>query len=375
MKNKKNALSLVVGVVLLGVNSLALAAGSDIRISGFLTTIFTKGQNDLDAGYGNGLAEKDVELDTRDNHLGVQFASTINPKMNVTAQMIARGGGGSGNYNLEADWAYVDFQALESVRLRIGKYKIPQFIASDYLDVGYAYPWVRPPQDVYSTNPLISLNGVDMLYKVGVGDSKLFFDFFYGDGTHKTFVPPRTVDLSGGTLPASMKGQEISFDTTETIGGAIKYAAPHYTVRAGYFTTKVTQDTFGLTDVPGAFGGVGFTLDYNNMIAYAEFIRRNTDPDMAGAFPDQDAWYVTLGYRMGKFLPTYTVSQIAQGVDKSPLAIEETSQALGLRYDLLPSADVKAEVLYVNPKDGNHGLFDVPVDNGTIYTVALDVIF
>lgn len=378
MKNKKNALMLMVTIILLGIHSMALAADGDVRISGFLTTIFTKGQNDQDTGYGNGLAEKDIELDTRDNHLGVQFASTINPKMDVTAQMIARGGGGTGNYNLEADWAYVDYQALESVRFRIGKYKIPQFIASDYLDVGYAYPWVRPPQDVYSTNPLISLNGIDMLYKVGVGSGKLFFDLFYGDGTHKTFVPPRTVDLSQASptpLPLSMKGQEVSFDTTDTVGGAIKYAAPHYTVRAGYFKTKVTQEDFQMTDVPGAFGGVGFTLDYNNMIAYAEFIRRNTDPEMAKAFPDQDAWYVTLGYRMGKFLPTYTVSQIGKGVDDSDLAIEETSQALGVRYDLLPSADVKAEVLYVNPKDNNHGLFDVPVDDGIIYTLAFDVIF
>jgi hypothetical protein len=78
---------------------------------------------------------------------------------------------------------------------------------------------------------------------------------------------------------------------------------------------------------------------------------------------------------MGKFLPTYTVSQIKQGVDESPLAIEETSQALDIRYDLLESADIKAEVLYVKPKDNNHGLFDEPVDSGTIFTVALDVIF
>lgn len=361
--------------VLLSGNNAALAADyGNIRISGFLTTIFTKGTNDKDVGYANGLAEKDVELDTRDNHLGVQFASTINSDTKVTAQMISRGGE-TNSYNMETDWAYVDYQALESVRFRIGKYKIPEFIASDYLDVGYAYPWVRPPQDVYATNPLISLNGVDMLYKINAGSSALFLDLYYGDGTHKTFVPPRTVDLSGGTLPASMKGQQVSFDTKNTVGFGIKYVAPHYTVRAGYFKTKVTQEDFMLTDVPGAFGGVGFTMDIHDFIAYAEFIRRNTDPDMAGAFPDQDAWYGTLGYRFGKFLPTFTVSQIKQGVDKSPLAIEETSQALDLRYDLSAATDIKFEVMRVTPKDGNHGLFEEPVSKGTVYSAAFDVIF
>ena len=140
-----------------------------------------------------------------------------------------------------------------------------------------------------------------------------------------------------------------------------------------------------MSDVPGAFGGVGFTMDYKNVVAYAEFIRRNTDPLMAGAFPDQDAWYTTLGYRMGKVLPSITFSQIKQGVDKSPLAIEETSQAFDIRYDLGPSVDMKFEAMRVKPKDGSNnfgtgethgfGLFESRVDKGTVYSLSFDVIF
>jgi len=370
------AMSMVSLVVCIGSSSV-VAAESNVQISGFLSTIFSKGYNKLDTDYANGLAGKDVEMDTRDSHLGVQFASEINPEMKVTAQFISRGGEAE-NYNLETDWAYVDYQALQSVRVRIGKYKIPQFIASDYLDVGYAYPWVRPPQDVYGTNPLISLNGIDLLYKVEVGGSKLFFDLFYGDGTHKTFVPPRTFDFTPpSSLPPGItaQGQPLTFDTHNTVGAAIKYVAPHYTARIGYFETKVDQPDFMMENVPGAFGGVGFTMDVSDIVAYAEFIRRNTDPAMEGAFPDQDAWYVTLGYRMGKFLPSVTMSQIKQGLDKSALAIEETSTGIDLRYDIATSADIKFEALYVKPKDGNHGLFDDPVKEGTVITAAFDVIF
>ena len=381
------------GLFLSGINGVEAADG-DIRVSGFLTTIFTQAkiQDDIDTNYDYGLAEKDVELDTRDSHLGLQFGSTINPQTKVTAQIISRGGG-TNSYNLETDWAYVDYQALESFRVRVGKYKIPQFIASDYLDVGYAYPWVRPPQDVYSTNPLISLNGLDLLYKINFGESKLFFDLFYGDGTHNTFVPPRTFDFmdagdgtqdgvvhdpgTGDVVPLS-KGQHLTFDTANTRGVGVKYAAPHYTVRAGYFKTEVTQADFGMDHIPGAFGGVGFTMDYNDIVAYAEFILRNTDPRMASAFPDQDAWYTTIGYRFGKLLPSFTVSQIKKGIDSDPnfpVAIEESSRAFNLRYDLDHSTDVKLEILNVTPKDGNHGLFGVPVEKGTIYTLAFDVIF
>jgi hypothetical protein len=148
-------------------------------------------------------------------------------------------------------------------------------------------------------------------------------------------------------------------------------------MRAGYFKTDVDASVgpMELKDVPGAFGGVGFTMDVADIIAYAEFIRRNTDPQMELAFPDQDAWYVTLGYRFGKFLPTYTFSEIKPGLDKSDLAVEEKSQAVGFRYDIADSADIKFEALYVKPKEGNHGLFDDPVEKGTIYSASFDVIF
>lgn len=377
MYNKK-AVSWFFLLFMSNVWSNAVLASPDLRVSGFLTAIAAQGKNDKDATYGNGIATKDLEMDTRDNHLGIQFASSIDPHIDVTAQFISRGG--YENYAVETDWAYIDYKALESLKFRVGKYKIPQFLASDYLDVGYAYPWVRPPQDVYSTNPLISLNGIDMIYKINFGSSKLFFDLYYGDGTHKSVVPPRTADAMG--LPEETKGMPIEFDTKKTRGFAIKYAANTFTLRAGYFKTDVDIDAdlgnnvrLTLNDVPGAFGGVGFTMDVKNIIAYSEFIRRNTDPEMAGAFPDQDAWYATLGYRFGKFLPIVTYSQIKPGVDKSDLAIEEKSAALGFRYDIGNSAAVKFEAMNVKPKEGNHGLFDVPVDSGKVYSASFDVIF
>jgi hypothetical protein len=365
-----------------------VAADMKVQVSGFLTAIATQTVNEKDATYNNGVATKDLEMNTRDNHVGIQFASSIDPTLDVTAQFISRGGAYE-NYDLETDWAYVDYKPFENTKLRVGKYKVPQFIASDYQDVGYAYPWVRPPQDVYGTNPLISLNGVNLSYKFKFGSSKLFFDAFYGDGRHKSFVPARTADAIGeeNSLPSEvvedLKGKPLEFDTKQTTGFAVKFSAQSYTLRAGYFETKVDVNAdlgnglppMTMSKVPGAFGGVGFTMDIHNIIAYSEFIRRNTDPEMANAFPDQDAWYATLGVRVGKLLPTVTYSQIKPGVDKSDLAIEQTSTAIDLRYDIGKTADIKFEAMYVKPKEGNHGLFYEPVKDGKVYTASFDVIF
>jgi len=376
MCGKKYFLMSLTTTLLLCSGGSVFGLENTMRVSGFLTAIIAEGYNDKDAVYGNKIASKDSNWNTRENHLGIQFSNKINSQMSATAQFIAHGG--TSNYNLETDWAYIDYKVLPRLRFRIGKYKIPQFILSDYLDVGYAYPWVRPPQDVYATNPLVSLNGIDMLYIINLGRSKILIDLFVGDGTHNSVIPPRTFDLLIGTpkeLPAEFKGQAITFDTKRTKGISINYATKTFTLRSGFFETIVDAPSLELSDVPGSFGEVGFTLDIDKIVAYAEFIRRDTDKQMENAFPDQDAWYVTLGYRIGSFLPTLTQSSVKPGVDVSDFAIEQKSTALGLRYDVAPAAAIKFEAMHVVPKEGNHGLFFEPVSQGNVYSLSFDVIF
>jgi len=380
MSSKKVLIWFLVAVVLGGYNSIFAAEKKKkgLQISGFLTTMAVKGSNDLDTVYSNGIATEELVWNSRNNHIGIQFANQINPQMKVAAQFISHGG--DANNSFRADWAYIDYSVLNNLRLRIGKYKIPQFIVSDYQEVGYAYPWVRPPEDVYATNPLVSLNGIDMLYILKLKNSKILIDLYYGEGSHNSFIQPATVDLTGGLFDQSEKGKPINFDTRNSRGIAIKFVADTYSVRASYFDATVSADLGPepgkqINELPGAFGSVGFTMDVNDIIVYAEIIQRNTDPGMAGAFPDQTAGYLTLGYCINKFLPTFTYSEIRPGIDESPLAIEEKSYALGFRYDILDSADIKFEALHVVPKEGNHGLFNDPVEKGNIYTVSIDVIF
>ena len=37
-------------------------------------------------------------------------------------------------------------------------------LVSDYVQVGYAYPWIRPPEEVYAYVPLTALSGIDVPY-------------------------------------------------------------------------------------------------------------------------------------------------------------------------------------------------------------------
>lgn len=367
----------IIGAVLLSaVYSNFVVAVGNVKIDGFMSFVATRSFNDANTPYFNGVATKDLGVDTLGNRLGLQFAAQVDPDIDITAQIVARGG--PSNYNVTTDWAYINVKPNINWKIHIGKYKISQFMVSDYALVGYAYPWVRPPQDVYSTNPLVSLSGVDVFYKKPLGNSNFLAQAFYGSGTHNTFIPARTLDAFGAP---QLKGTVVPFTTNSTQGFNIGLASDVYTLRVGYFSTRVDVNIdkpglkYKLHDVWGSFGGLGFTMDLNNFVTYFELISRDTAPEMAGAFPDQYAGYVTFGYRSGKFLPYVTYSRIEQGVDKSPLALQEQSSALGLRFEVSHASAMKFEVMQVVPEKGNHGLFFDPVQDGIVATATYDVIF
>jgi hypothetical protein len=198
--------------------------------------------------------------------------------------------------------------------------------------------------------------------------------------------------------------------------------------------------TFGnLTNVPTGFGfnvdvdlngtgdcdvtSAGLNLDIANVVVYAEWQERTTTETLSRPFGDQDAWYTTLGYRFGKWLPhiTYamidgTASTVSPGAVSCaadsggcntplgavpagtplfnfPVAVQSSITA-GLRYEVNDSAALKFEYSMVdveddpselastnNPLGVNYGLFDTdftkapPKDTVGIASIALDVIF
>jgi hypothetical protein len=163
---------------------------------------------------------------------------------------------------------------------------------------------------------------------------------------------------------------------------------------------------------------VGLNLDLSNVVVYAEWQQRMTSDALSRPFGDTEAWYVTLGYRMGKWLPHLTFASIdgkastyydpttgagavtagpgptyTPGVDtfNFPVPIQ-TSVTAGLRYEVNDSAALKFEYSVVdvstdpidlaNANQGfNFGLFDTsfsvasPTEKVGITSIALDVIF
>ena len=418
MKKQFNVLSAAIVAV------LASTPAQAIQFDGFMTAGAAQIVSIDDADKGNiyigGLGDRGISEDLsfeKDSRFGLQISSDITEKMSVVAQLLGRGE--NNNFNAIIEWAYVDYEFHDTASIHVGKIKQPVYLVNDYVEVGYAYPWIRPPQEVYLlNNPLNTVNGIELLLQFPVGPGTLSFQPYLG--SNRDDIP---------------NAQGAFFEAENIYGIDVKYAGRGYTVHASNFQCEVK--TFGgfQTDANNPFGAplnvdlngtgncnvtaAGFNLDLANVVVYAEWTKRTTDEKLSRAFGDTDAYYATVGYRFGKFLPHITFASISGeastfglstgngaitdgsipfallpvpgGSLNFPVQIQ-TSITAGLRYEVNDSAALKIEYQVVDveqdpaeladAKQGfNYGLFNTnfsqssPQSKVGIMSVALDVIF
>ncbi len=329
---------------------------------------------------------------SNDSRIGIQISAKVNPKIDVTGQLLARGR--EDNYSMKADWAFVTYHVSDPLALRGGKVKLTTFLISDYIEVGYAYPWIRPPQEVYSSNPISTINGVDMLLRMNVGDFTFLFQPYYGTSQGAQALVPQEVvpgvpTLLGGPVPSVAPrsfGDVVYADfTADRMAGInLSVGTDVFTVRAGYLQTLVSAPAFGVREDDVTFSSAGGTLDWHNVVLYGEYFQREIKGFANRAFPNQKGFYTTAGYRIGQFLPNVTYAKLDKNAQTGDLGIPvmQTSVTVGLRYELGAGAALKLEAQQIKPEESAPGvgtrglLIGVPEDNkAMIYGVAIDVVF
>ena len=423
MKKQFNVLSVAI------VAALASTSAQAIQFDGFMTAGASKfvSVEDADKGhtYIGGLGDRGITNDLtfeRDSRFGLQISSDVSEDMSVVAQILGRAD--NGNFNAIIEWAYIDYEIADVASVHVGKIKQPVYLVNDYVEVGYAYPWIRPPQEVYLlNNPIDTVNGLELLLQFPVGPGTLSFQPYIGSNRD---------DVANGN--------GAYFEAENIYGMDIKYSGRGYTVHASNFQCEVSltgqpfsaPTLFGPTVVAninlnGAKGdcdvsAAGFNLDMKNIIVYAEWTKRTTDDTLSQAFGDTEAFYATFGYRFGKWMPHLTFASIegeasTVGLDTlnggiakitdgtTPVVISptghtslnfpvpvQTSITAGLRYEVNDSAALKIEYQVVDVEQDpaelaaanqgfNYGLFNTdftqigPQDKVGIMSVALDVIF
>ncbi len=363
-----------------------------IEFDGFLTTGFAIHNQSQSNGqklvYLDEITEDFTFL--QDSKFGLQITADVAENMQVVAQILASAS--DENYSMDVEWAYLDYAASDSVSLRAGRIKQPVFLISDYLEVGYAYPWIRPPAEAYSNMPVDSIIGVEMLYQTKIGSMNFGFQPYFGTNTEG--VPGQPT---------------VNFFADNYIGLALRLENRYVTMQLSSFQTDVSTEDSRILNPMNSQGTAllsvaSLSWDIADFVGYTEYTTRDIEANTGtlsngngfnevpfdALFSDQDGYYVTLGYRMGKYLPHVTYATI----DSTPMApfdpvsggpsqgARQDSITLGMRYELNDSAALKMEYAQIelegNP--GNLGLFKpfssaLENDKTSIFSVAIDVIF
>lgn len=138
-----------------------------------------------------GVYEKQKGWETTPESLvGVQIKKDFSDTFSGTVQLVSRGDNTNYRpYTPTVDWAYLSWKpdADSKWTFQAGRKRIPLYYYSDYLYIGYAYPWVRPAPDVYGW-PIYSYEGVNATYETPLGNSnwQMTANAWYGSHTTHT---------------------------------------------------------------------------------------------------------------------------------------------------------------------------------------------
>ncbi len=346
--------------VLVGLAVLAQNAGAmDITWGGYLNA--TGAVSDSATPY------LDAEIDDRgsfgDTNFGINMGMDLGEDLQLAAQLATH----PGHTDVELDWAFASYRLTRSINVAVGQLKYPGNLVSEYVDVGYLYPWIRPPQEIYSHTEvsaamtLEAFRGARLLYTGASGNIDYDLQLYAGAAEEETMNHDKLVGMVA----------------TAALGPT--------RLLLGINRANMEMLDFPMAPMNGkdmTVLSLGATTEWRNLVAYAEFVRSVTeDVPML----DTDGGYVTLGYSFGKTLPHLTYSFLEQdsgaGQSAWTLGVRReltTSSALKLEWQRIrPDAATAAGVAAVPMLAGRAGLFDgIPAeDTVDLLSVSVTIFF
>jgi hypothetical protein len=318
----------------------ATAAADDITtsISGYGTlggtfTSDTQFAYHHDGTEFTGAAEQfDIGLESR---LGVQAVVDFGSGFSVTAQELIKQRG-SDEFSLGTEWLYLQYAPDSNLKFNLGRVAVATFLLSDSRNVGYAAPWFRAPNEVYSAGSVQTLDGGQVQWHSNLGPVRLGLQGSFGN-TKLSYLQLGTVSeynvKNMYNLSVSLEYQSFLFRVAQTTLN-IPVALP---------LSPTDTLNFSLKD---KFTSVGMQYDDGKAIVLAEWARRSDSdvPVIGVSAANNREWYVAGGWRFGKLTPL-----LIYGVSNPSNSLIQTAGRFGtwsasLRYDVVRNIALKAQV-------------------------------
>lgn len=300
--------------------------------------------------------------------LGVQMTFQVSDNFSATAQLVSRG---TNDYDINAEWAYLTYQATSNLRFNFGRQRIPYYMLSEYLDVGYALPWVFAPIEMYNI-PVTAIDGVSAAYDFAIGPMNFTWHTYAGAGggyseqleaeftQNQSWGTNLTATAGSWTFRAGYSQSNLYADPSQGGSGAALIAAidagrdtltPQmnalYAQASGQidalagmlgiptYSAPAPERWIGkVEDIRTNYISAGFSYDDGKLLVMGEISNLSVDDTVQ---PAGDAGYLTVGYRIGKWMPhvTFAKFQTDSKNDKQVRQMQEYAETLANNAYLL----------------------------------------
>lgn len=328
---------------------------------------------------------------------GLQFTSIFDERFKAVVQIVGRAETLNNNhYTAQMDWAYLQYNPTNDLDFQFGRFRIPAFYYSDYLDVNHAQPWVRPPEEVYYIvgNAFRNMDGIKARYAYYCGDWTINSKLWYGSIEDQI----------------NILAQPIYVSVSDAIGGSLQVESDRFSLQGSLmraiYNTNLYDSLTGLVNATELLSGGPFTAAQNllghlndtdqpiiylglsltaNIIPNLDLLMERASIMSEGIISTaREGWYASLTYSfLEQYALTFTygftrplqteidkynavaaffnspqylnnidngsgAGQAATNIFQQYLA-EQRSLGVDGRYDILPSLSLKGSVKYVTP--------------------------
>ncbi|HBF06757.1 MAG TPA: hypothetical protein DHW71_06625 [Gammaproteobacteria bacterium] len=396
---KKRLLASCIGLMVLSPSAFA-----DIHFSGFLTA--AGGQIiDDDDGAITSYEGYDSKFNTKpETKLGLQIRSDITEKITAEGQLLSKG---IDDFDTELEWVYMSYHISPYWMARVGRLKSPFFMYSDYLDVGYAYPWIRPPSQTYLDTRFSAFQGVDTVFDKNFGNWATTFQFHLGRVQDELETPigtvERDVDFMAGFNVTAVYDYWLTFNATYR-GARFKASSPQQlqdlidglksfgdSPATGNEQGYPAADAINVENEFAAFYSFATVIDLEKWLMIAEYTV--FDVKDQSTLEDHDSYYFTLGYKLDSALVHLTYNYGEEKPDYSFItsglpaglqgglynavgpATKKTDITLGARFDLMTNTAFKVELTRFNVETISNPASAGSDLDGLLLSTSVDVVF
>lgn len=323
--------------------SRALEQG-EIRYNGYGTLGITHlgGEDGLDYGI-RGQTTSGWRGDQL-SKVGGQLQYGLSDTLSVTGQLALQAE--QDHWQLTPAPLYLAWQADHQWTLRAGRLGTPFYMYSETLNIGFSYPWLRLPEEVYSLVELSTHDGAEVLYNTS------------------TPLGVISLQISAGQAHDRQEfalGDLHDIDYKNVLANSLTLSTEHLgSFRLGYTETDVSLDIRETVDtrlmgrqslalvtidgLKGKFSSIGHQYDNGTWLSAAESVKLLIENNPS----DVDAFYLMLGRRAGNLLAHVTYGQL------ECQDARQRSMTYGLNYSLSPSVTLKGEYKRVDVSQSDY---------------------